>query len=513
VAYLTTTFGRRVAVVLGVTVAGMGVGCGGGGGATGGASGAGAKVGAGGAGGGAAPLCVPGASVSCACPSGATGAQVCNAVGSGYGACSCTGTGQGGSSGAAGSGTITGAGGSAAGGGAGAGGAAGGAGSGGASAGHGGAGAGGAAGSGQSITPLTGSFTCTDFATSGACASFDPSTVSKFSGTTAGTTTIAYPLDHALFPSNFGPIQFQMTTSGSAARISFQTPQSGDVNVNYYGACEAVPGSGCSVTIPLALTQMLIPASQIEDIQITARVLGAGGTPTADSLAVNVAWTPSPLNGGLYYWTFLPNQPYCPSSTMSSPGSYCLLDTNQAPKNGTTIYRYDFSQAPLGPQQIWTDDGGPNSNPAYQGAPQAWDTGAAGGHCIGCHSISNDGKFMALGIGGSSTYNGANWAMLDIQNQNLLLINPTKTGGNGCTDTNASPTVDPSCYWEMFRKDQFAMETAWGPNDDAMVAMYKSKLYFNTVSVLGPTTATIAQSGLALPTSAAALDPYQSDPF
>jgi len=26
----------------------------------------------------------------------------------------------------------------------------------------------------------------------------------------------------------------------------------------------------------------------------------------------------------------------------------------------------------------------------------------AGGHCIGCHTITNDGKFMALDIGGSS---------------------------------------------------------------------------------------------------------------
>jgi hypothetical protein len=437
---------------------------------------------------------------------------VCNSVGSGYGTCSCTGP----VGGAAGSETVTGTGGGAGAGGAGAGGSAGG-GSAGSSGGHGGAGAGGAAGSGQSITPLTGNHTCPDFAASSACASFDPSTVGNFNNATSGSTAIAYPINHSLFPSNLGPIQVQMTASGSAARISFQTLQSANVNLNYYGACEAAPGAGCTVTIPIALTQMLIPASQIEDIQITARVLN-GSTPTADSLPVAVAWTASALTGAFYYWTVLPNQQYCPKASNSNPASnppnYCLLDPNQNPKNGTAIYRYDFSQPSPAPQQVWTDDGGPNSNPAYQGAPQAWDNGTGGGHCIGCHSISNDGKFMAFGIGGSSTYNAANWALLDVQNQDLLLINPTRTGGNGCTDASATPTNDPACYWEMFRKDVFAMETAWGPNSDVMVAMYKSKLYFNTVSATaGSPTATIAQTGAALPTSAAKIDPYQSDPF
>jgi hypothetical protein len=93
-----------------------------------------------------------------------------------------------------------------------------------------------------------------------------------------------------------------------------------------------------------------------------------------------------------------------------------------------------------------------------------------------------------------------------------LLINPTRTGGNGCTDSSASPTNDPLCYWQQYRNDAFATETTWGPNDDLMVSMYKSKLYLNAVSPTA-TAATIAQGGLALPSSAAAIDPYQSDPF
>jgi hypothetical protein len=369
------------------------------------------------------------------------------------------------------------------------------------------------------VTPISGSHTCTDFDSSSNCSSFNSGDQGKLDGSnTSGSTSIAYPLDHSLFPSNLGPIQVHLSSSGSSARIHFLTTQSSNVDVEYYGGCESAPGSGCVVTLPVAFTRMLIPACQTEDIQLTARVL-SGGTPTNDSNPVNVAWASSAVTGGLYYWTVIPNQQYCTGGTASNPvanpPNYCLLDLSQTPKNGTAIYRYDFSQDNPAPQQVWTDDGGPNSNPAYQGAPQAFNNGNAGGHCIGCHSITNDGKFMGLTIGGSSTYNAANWELLDIQNQGLFAINPTRTGGNGCNDPNATPTSDQVCYWEQYRKDMFATEMTWGPNDDVMVSMFKSKLYFNSVSAMPNmfTSATITQNGAALPNSATKIDPYQSDPF
>jgi WD40-like Beta Propeller Repeat len=387
------------------------------------------------------------------------------------------------------------------------------------SGGNGGNNSGGGGGGGNlPVTPISGSHTCTDFDTSSNCGSFNSGDQGKLDGSnTSGSTSIAYPLDNSLFPSNLGPIQVHLSSSGSSARIHFLTTQSSNVDVQYYGGCESAPGSGCVVTLPVAFTRMLIPACQTENIQLTARVL-SGGTPTDDSSPVNVAWASTAVTGGLYYWTVLPNQNYCTggsaSNPVANPPNYCLLDLSQNPKNGTAIYRYDFSQDNPAPQQVWTDDGGPNSNPAYQGAPQAFNGGTAGGHCIGCHSITNDGKFMGLTIGGSSTANAANWEILDIQKQDLFSINPTRTGGNGCSDPNATPTSDQVCYWEQYRKDQFATEMTWGPGDDVMVSMYKSKLYFNSVSATqGSATATISQTGPALPNSAGKIDPYQSDPF
>jgi hypothetical protein len=360
-------------------------------------------------------------------------------------------------------------------------------------------------------TPISGNFTCPDFDTSGTCASFSPSTESTFDNATSGSTSIAYPLNNSLFPYNLGPIQVQMTTPGTAARISFKTLQSDNVDVKFFGACEQAPGNGCSVTIPIALTQMLAPASRTENIQITARVL-SGTTPTGDSAPILTAWTDAGLTGGLYFWTVVPHPTTATNtSDTPTPPTYILLDPAQT--SGTQIERYDFSKDSPAPQVVWTDDGGPGSTPPYDGAPQAWVSGTAGGHCIGCHTITNDGKFMALTIGGSSTTNAANWEMLDIGNQALELINPMGGGGlDTNSDTSATPTNDPANYWKSYRNEGFATETAWGPNDDVMVSMFNSALYFNSVAVNG-TSATVTRQGPAFPTSAAKIDPYQSDPF
>jgi hypothetical protein len=117
---------------------------------------------------------------------------------------------------------------------------------------------------------------------------------------------------------------------------------------------------------------------------------------------------------------------------------------------------------------------------------------------------------MAVTIGGSSTFSAANWALLDVQNQALFLVDPTRTGGNGCNDPNASPTNDAACYWEQYRLDGFAAGSAWGPNDDVMVNMYKSQLYLSTVTIDGGT-ATATRQGPAF--AATAPDPYAVDPF
>jgi hypothetical protein len=185
----------------------------------------------------------------------------------------------------------------------------------------------------------------------------------------------------------------------------------------------------------------------------------------------------------------------------AQPPNYVLLDPTAT--NGTAIYRYDFTNGTPAPTVTWTDDGGPESNPPYQGAPAAVNNNVGKGHCIGCHAISNDGKYMALTIGGSAA-DAANTAILDIGQQTLININPTAS-----TDPNSSPTVNWSDYWKRFRVEGTAAENTWGPSNDRMVSMFRSKLYLTAVTITG-TTGTVTRMGAILPSWT---ELYASDPF
>jgi hypothetical protein len=315
---------------------------------------------------------------------------------------------------------------------------------------------------------------------------------SNLDGTPGGAAaTLAYPLDHTVFPANLTPIYAHVGGASGAtiARLRFEADGLG---INYYGKCETgMPGSGCYVQLPLSVTRLLIATSESQDVKMTARVSKGSGAPQ-ETASVAVAWAPVPLSGGLYYWSVIPNPPKVASEgAPPTPGSYILLDPKQT--NGTAVYRYDFGAAgEPKPEIIWTDDGGPKSEPSYQGAPQAFNDGVGKGHCIGCHAISNDGAYMALTIGGSAP-EAANFALLDIAKQQLLVLNPTAS-----TDPNSTYLNNPTDYWKKFRLEKLAAENTWGPNSDVMVSMLQSKLYLTRVSVTG-TMGTATRAGAVIP--------------
>jgi hypothetical protein len=334
-------------------------------------------------------------------------------------------------------------------------------------------------------------------------------------GSPSGTTQIMYPVDKSLFPSNLTPIYAQVMASGagSVARLNFQAT---GLSVNYYANCAAaddtngndpLPGGGCYVKLPLALTQLFIATSEKEDIRMTARVLSGTGA-MVESQTISVAWANVGLSGGLYYWSVVSGVTICPGNPpAATPGTYCRLDPRQTwetdPLLGTAIYRYDLTNGTPAPTVTWTDDGGPRGTTPYNGAPQAFVAGTAGGHCIGCHAISNDGKYMALTLGGSSSTDGANFALLDIAMQQLISINPSAR-----TDPNSSPTANPADYWKQFRHEGLAAENAWGPNTDRLVSMFQSRLYLTAITVSG-TTGTAQRMGQVIPS----WGEYATDPF
>jgi hypothetical protein len=328
-------------------------------------------------------------------------------------------------------------------------------------------------------------------------------------GAPSGLANLVYPLEKSLFPSNLSPIYAHIQTNGTGqiARLNFQA--GAGTTVNFYGNCEQPAGvaAGCYVKMPLTLTRLFIAASEVADITLTARVYGGSGL--AEAQPVHVAWANVALSGGLYYWSVIPNPPRKTSTdNIPTPPNYILLDPTQT--NGTAILRYAFTVDGTDPVPafVWTDDGGPSSTPAYNGAPQAFVNGVAGGHCIGCHAISNDGKYMALTLGGSSARDGANFSLLDIGMQTLININPTAS-----TDPSSSPTQNPTDYWKKFRMEGLATENAWGPNADRVVSMFQSKLYLTQITVTpGALTGTAVRMGPVVPTWQAQ-EQYASDPF
>jgi len=334
--------------------------------------------------------------------------------------------------------------------------------------------------------------------------------------TPAGQTTMAYPLDHSLFPGNLTPIYAQMTAPGanSIARLRFEAS---GLDISYYANCvttddtnnnDPLPGTGCSVKMPLSLTQLFIATSETSDIKMTGRVFTGGMSAPVESSPINVAWANVGLSGGLYYWTTIPNPPKAAAeNAQATPPNYILLDPAQ--NTGTAIYRYDFTNGTPAPSVTWTDDGGPKSTPPYQGGPAAVNNNVGKGHCIGCHAISNDGKYMALTIGGSAM-DAANTAVLDIGAQTLVNINMAAS-----TDPSSSPTNDWSDYFKRFRVEAVAAENSWGPNNDRVVSMFRSKLYLTAINITpaasagGIPTGTVSRSGAILPSWAE----YGSDPF
>jgi WD40 repeat protein len=321
---------------------------------------------------------------------------------------------------------------------------------------------------------------------------FDPAKKGVLDGAASGTTQMVYPVDKALFPGNLTPIYAQISASGAnaVARLNFQGQ---GLDIQWYGNCEAGPGGGCYVKMPLTLTRLFVAASEKADIRMTARVLNSGATAPTESQTINVAWAGVNLSGGLYYWTTIDQ------NSAIAPG-YTPADANPcgaATPIGTGILRYDFSQGEPAPQLVWTDRGAP---PAFSGSAQSLVGSTYGSHCLGCHAITNDGKYMALTLGGSSSRDGANWSMLDISGRALQIINPTST--NLVTD--------------KLRMEGFGAETAWGPIDAAnpstyrMVNMLRSKLYLSTVTVNG----TSATPTRVSPTPIMPSWPeYATDPF
>ena len=313
-------------------------------------------------------------------------------------------------------------------------------------------------------------------------------------GATSGPTTIMYPVDHALFPSNLTPIYAQMTAPGASAiaRLNFQAT---GLDINYYANCVAIddtnnndplPGAGCYVKMPLTLTQLFIATSEREDIKMTARVSSGGGAGrvAADQRGVGqrraVGWhlllvdDPEPAQGddGERAGAAAELRPARSDRDQRDRDLPLRLHQRDAGADGHLDRRRRAEEQPALPGCARRGE-----QQRRQGALHRLPRDQQRRQVHGAHDR------------GSRRSMAANTAMLDIGQQSLININPSAS-----TDPNSSPTMNWSDYWKRFRVEGTAAENTWGPNNDRMVSMFRSKLYLTAVTITG-TTGTATRMG------------------
>jgi hypothetical protein len=283
--------------------------------------------------------------------------------------------------------------------------------------------------------------------------------------------TVAYPLDGALFPYHFGDLAFQMVPASgqTIARIAFV----GDaIDLDVYAPCTPIANpavaGGCSVAIPADLEASLAGASEATNLTETVRMASATGANLGESGAIDARWASLSLPGTVYYWSAPP------SGGGGASGA-------------SEIRRMDLTKPGTPPEVFyqWLD------------AENYSDMFSGGWACIGCHAITQDGKYMGITIGGSAIPgpgsmgqagggNGSFFALVDIASRTPLAAAIVSSGG-------------------QFLPAGFATYTTFAPDDKTMVQELQGQLF------LRDATAQLTSGPALFPTvTESVTDPYWS---
>ncbi len=158
-----------------------------------------------------------------------------------------------------------------------------------------------------------------------------------------------YPPEGALVPPNLNQLEFQFKPAG--ATLFELAIASVALDLRIYFLCHPL-SSGCTFSPDGATWKLLGQAGRNGTLTWTLRGSSAQGGGVGKSAAQHLSFPAEEMAGGIYYWA--------------------------AAAGG--IYRYDFGL------------NGQSGEPFY--TPKQ----AGGGSCVGCHTLSRDGKRIAVGI-------------------------------------------------------------------------------------------------------------------
>ena len=215
----------------------------------------------------------------------------------------------------------------------------------------------------------------------------------------AKTPKVVYPYDHVMMPPNLGFLEVQWN-KGNANNSLFEVRfQSRLMDYRVYtqclpvscqsGSCN-VASNGCFYRVSPELWEVLAYGhAGLENGELTISVRGtqqSNGT-VGSSTPIHMAFSKQNLEGGLYYWS------------------------TTGPTNG--IYRINLETSTV--EQYYITPQAPADNNGQK-------------NCIGCHTISHDGKKMAVVLGGGHV---SDLVQLDVATRTptLIKINTTAPAG------------------------------------------------------------------------------------
>lgn len=168
-------------------------------------------------------------------------------------------------------------------------------------------------------------------------------------GTVGRAPAIMYPSDNTVIPPNFNGLEFQFLR-GQSNDLYELAIVSGYHEIRQYSSCLPA-GSGCAITPDDAVWSVIAAKFAGKDTEVTVAGLQVASPTTKGISSPRILrFIAEPLDAGLYYWDAT---------------------------TGYNLMRFDFGHVGVPPEVFYTATGG--------------------NFCVGCHALSRDGAYAAVG--------------------------------------------------------------------------------------------------------------------
>ena len=181
----------------------------------------------------------------------------------------------------------------------------------------------------------------------------DPSAASKFTGadTPSASPSLVYPADGVIVPPNMNDIEFHYVPKPgqSLFELGFESPY---LDLKVYVGCQTL-GAGCTYSPDKTVWNLIASSGRdVDPVAYRLRATSAGGGAVGRSADRHIGFGRESITGGVYYWNAGAGQ----------------------------TKRYEFG---VSGQKAETFLSPANAGSLF---------------CVGCHSISRDGRYIAVGL-------------------------------------------------------------------------------------------------------------------